>query len=222
MSGLEGESEISDEIGMRLLRIGFHILIAGALLASAGCQSPDAKGVASPAPVKQEQDLEKYTYSELFAAGELLHRVVSNPSEFPTAEGEANFACRLESESAARWLQPLRTLIEHRQSQERDAYLKDPVGYQRSAGFERCGPRCSCGALTAVLKSVKLKDLKSPQLRSFHRESLRRLNVKAARLDPDEQYACLQKTEWFCASDLRDALEREGPNLRKPSSNPAQ
>lgn len=151
--------------------------------------------------------LEHYSYLELFAASELLNQVVTNPANFPSAEGEGNFGCRLVPASASRWLATLRPLIEEKQLKERDAYLESPAKYQRQAGFERCSPNCSCGALSSLVQSVKMKDFKSPQLRASHREYVRKLNVKASRLDPDDERSCLAKQVWFCTSDLRDFLD---------------
>jgi len=199
---------------MTFSRCAHFTLVLFLSFSLAGCEllnKPDGSSAGNDAAAKPAPErgaiLERYSYLELFAASELLNQVVASPARFPSAEGEGTFGCRLDPAAASRWLAALRPLIEEKQSKERGAYLENPAGYQRKSGFERCGPHCACGAFSSVVQKVRMKDFKNPQLRASHREYLRKLNVKASRLDSDEEQACISRQVWFCTSALRDFLD---------------
>ncbi len=160
--------------------------------------------LATPPPVESKRLLTRYTYLELFAIGQLLDQLARVPNQ---AEGESSLGCRILPEDARRWSKHMKGLLNESASRERLSYQENPLLYQRSRNFDHCVPKCTCAALSSIVRPVAIRFFQGPELRAAHRNFLKKLEIKTSRETPQELHACLERQSWFCASDLLEFFE---------------
>lgn len=187
-----------------------------ALICSSACvTTAPANNFAGPAspesPDMRAAIMSRYSYFELYSALELLDHVINFNN---LAEGESAIGCRIEIKQAQAWLPSLLGMVDEAAARERLVYLDSQQKFQRSRGFDRCSPTCTCAALTKIINPVPLRSFKSQEARAAHRENLRKLSAKTLRMNDDAHRACSERWNWFCSSELREYFEIESARQR--------
>jgi len=188
-----------------LRRFGYFLLVFAVNACSSRPTLSEQSPPASSSIVEPEDLFKRYTYFELFAAGELLDQLAQPPIQ---AEAERAMGCRILPDTARDWSRILKTKIERSADTERLAYQENPIKYQRSRGFDQCVPNCVCVALSAILKQVSVNFFQGPELRAAHRGYLRKLEIKTLRQSSQGLRSCIERQTWFCESDLREYLAK--------------
>lgn len=145
----------------------------------------------------EEIILRKYTLEELDSAAHLL---VAAADQDPNKT--ESHLCHLSTQQANSLLRPLHAWIDH----QIDHYLQRAQtgkSYAKPTWIKNCQQSCHCGLYVSILEKTDDQKL-SPK----DRKTLSHLQRQAAKLSPLELKRCIQKTRWFCKSDLLKQLKK--------------